>query len=237
VDRAEAARPYEKPFGDRGVPLTRDPFDEAAAVLAGLGPLAFASNQILHLKGACAVGTVLLAQNGRGFVCVRKAQKEAYEFSGLLTLPGGVVRGVECEDSAGPIIKSLADRMDREAGLAFSDLTDLVFAKDIGMPVTAYTVRRRIVRTVILPFSAAVREDFEPRARDASVSECFYRQAPFEWPEFAPANRLLLAAASWKRLDAATRARAAPLLIETIATIDKAAMAVGLPAYVFPGEL
>jgi hypothetical protein len=145
--------------------------------------------------GRVAVGVVLLAESDHRIAVVRKKSVEGYEFSDMLALPGGVVRACSGMSFAEAAEKSVLARATDEAGLSRGNLKDFRVQSASYAPITRYTVKGLEQFAMVFAVDATVLQPTMIGPTRQSISEAFFTGQPFDWKEFAPANRLILAKA------------------------------------------
>jgi ADP-ribose pyrophosphatase YjhB (NUDIX family) len=154
------------------------------------------------------LGVVLLLEQDDAVLLIRKAPKSGYEFSGLLALPGGMVRGKQGDSLAQAVHSSLASRLQAEAGVSLDALQLLPSLVSVPPPISSYTAKGRRRFTAVLGLRAEARGEIRPVAGDRSVDRAELWRPPLPWRQLAPANCLLLATQRWPRLDPAERSLA-----------------------------
>lgn len=141
------------------------------------------------------LGGVVLVQRPSSLeiLCVRKASKPDYEFSGMWSMPGGMIRWQADSRTTFPAccFWSMASRCRMEAGVDIVQESDLSLATDLSA-ISSYTAKgaRRFVR--ILPFQYLGPTPTGVVAGDASVSEVRWWRVEEVLPRMTPANALLL---------------------------------------------
>ncbi len=187
------------------------------------------------------LGAVLMAECADAFAIVRKAPvaNEAYEFAGLLTLPGGMVRFRDWPDGETPFDAekltrySLHMRAKQEAGLDPSETKESLEA-GLGPIVTSYFAKGQQRFTLIIVHKCQVKEMLSVASNDKSVDAATWVSKIDDWKRFAPANRLIVAHLRWSRLDRDEQEQARPS-VETAAKECSAwAQSIGLPIVPVP---
>jgi hypothetical protein len=187
------------------------------------------------------LGAILFAKSPAGFVLVQKAPVSGYEFSGLWSLPGGMVRN-NSEAGTGSVsvnslaLSSLMVRAEREAGLSKELISDLKPCPYIGPVVTSYSAKGETRYTLIATFMVETYDSPSLAVSDHSVSDAKWEQAPIFWDEITPANRLILAHLRWSDLSETERSEAMPSLQQAFHFCSHAAELSGLPAPILPSQ-
>jgi len=201
---------------------------------AWIGDLvASASGIVQRSDGRVAIGAVLLIENAAGeSVVVTKAPKPGYEFSGLDTLPGGMLRST----GAGPIrqdnlrriaFESLSMRASAEAGyLPESALAPIELNPP---PTTSYNVGGARKHVIVLPYAITAPPGFHPVASDRSVTRARWVNPLEVVPNLAPANCLIVCKFIWPRLDAAAREKCRASIKKAFADCKRWAQEAGVP--------
>ena len=186
------------------------------------------------------LGAILFARCANTFVAVRKALVEGttYEFAGMYSLPGGMVRAAASADAdqipAEELVQvSLGERAHREAGLSCNRLSRLR-ASALGPIMTSYAANGRQRFTLVVAFEADVEVDAPLEAADSSVDDAFWAPIPPDWERMAPANRLAVAHIVWKLLDEEGRTAARCPLERALNQCSEWAEAVQVPAAAAP---
>lgn len=134
-----------------------------------------------------AVGAVLVLRNSSNEVAlVRKAAKEAYEFSDLWVFPGGMVRA---SNDAFPdaVESSLRSRVALETGLELHDIQPLPTEE---LSITSYYAKGSQRFVLVLPFTTCAEGPLQPADQSIAASRWF---VPSEIDvAMAPANLLVL---------------------------------------------
>jgi hypothetical protein len=184
------------------------------------------------------LGAILFASRGSAFATVRKAPVEGadYEFAGLCTLPGGMARATP-EDGPSTaqelLVRSLLDRVRREAGLRPELVGDLVPAS-MGPLVTSYTAKERLRFTLVIPHTCIVAVQAELRSDDRSVEAAEWQDLPPDWRSMAPANRVAVAHLVWSTLSVSQFADAQDSVDEGVRQCSAWATSIGLPSVPLP---
>ncbi|WP_375415428.1 hypothetical protein [uncultured Bradyrhizobium sp.] len=181
--------------------------------------------------GRVAIGVVLLVRKNQNIVVVRKETVKNYEFSDMLSLPGGVVRGLAPQSFAASFERSLLARARDEAGLNETDLSDFRTLPVTVTPVSRYTAKGASRLTVLFPVEAKLERPVKPEATRSSVKEVFFAALPLDWKAFAPANRLILAWAFADQISAQERIMHADQLQSALTFCNSAAEDAGLPHF------
>ncbi len=162
------------------------------------------------------LGAVLFARCANKFASVRKASVEGnkYEFSGLYTLPGGMVRSKDQSEAYSLPVhalfhQSLVDRANREAGLVAKQMVDLR-PSYIGPLITRYTAKGRQRFTLVVPYICTVEEGTRLNSSDRSVDRCLWMSLPPYWNKMAPANCVALGHLVWNEISDQERVIARP---------------------------
>jgi hypothetical protein len=199
------------------------------------GDLKHGEDGIWTIKdGRCAVGIVLLTRYRDKVVLVRKAQVTGYEFSGRLTLPGGIVRGPAGATFDDCAENSIALRASRECGVDPDLLEDLRLDETGNPPVTSYTAKGSRRYTLVLAAHVTLRDAFAPKSNDQTVSEAFLTDMPLSWEEFAPANRLILAKTLSNDISEKEKAACTGQIDQALSFCNDAAATLGLPLFEHP---
>jgi hypothetical protein len=179
--------------------------------------------------GRVAIGIVLLAERKGLIAVVRKDAVTDYEFSDMLALPGGVVRGGTGLSFAQSVEASLLSRAADEAGLNVDNLTDIRVLSPDYVPVSRYTVKGSEQFALVFAARATVTKPviLEPKRR--SIREAFFATLPLDWKEIAPANRLILANAYASRIPAEQKIAHLAEINRALAFCNAAAQERGLP--------
>lgn len=176
-----------------------------------------------------AIGIVLLATWKDQITVVRKESVKGYEFSELLALPGGIIRGHDASSFVECLEQTVLLRAEDEAGLKAEDLSDLEVLAPNSVPVTRYTAKGAERFTAVLAARASLTKEVQLSSRRRSIHETFFASLPLDWKAFAPANRLILAAALVDRVGAEERAQNERVIDDAWAFCNGAAEAAGLP--------
>ena len=203
---------------------------------SGLSDLHLSDQGIWSIqKGACAIGIVLLAVSRGRVVAIRKAAVSGYEFSNLLALPGGVVRGTANQQFDDCVGQTLWARARDEAGLSPADLHDVAAIHGFA-PVTRYTVKGVERFSIVFGVRAALASTVNLVATRRSVSETFLASRPLAWASYAPANRLLIAHALSDEVPESEKSASHGAISEALSFCNAAAATIGLPAVPDPWE-
>lgn len=187
------------------------------------------------------LGAVLMAECAGGFAVVRKAPvtNEAYEFAGLMTLPGGMVRLANWPDGetpfdAGKLTRySLHARAKLEAGLDPSETKESVEA-ELGPIVTSYLAKGQQRFTLIVVYTCEVKAMASLAPNDHSVDEAIWVSKIDDWTRFAPANRLIVAHLRWSGLDSDEQEQARAAVESAAEECSAWARRIGLPTVPVP---
>lgn len=205
---------------------------EVIKYLSGVGPPSPNEANIWSIRdGRVAIGVVLLVRKDRSVVVVRKRAIKHYEFSDMLSLPGGVVRGNVTDSFATSFERSLMERARDEAGFGEDDLADFKAYPAEVAPVSRYTAKGASRLTVLFPVEARLERPIKPQATRSSVSDAFFAKLPLNWKEFAPANRLILAWALADEVSADDRKIHADEIQSALTFCNSAAEDAGLPLF------
>jgi 8-oxo-dGTP pyrophosphatase MutT (NUDIX family) len=192
-----------------------------------------ASGVVQRSDGRVAIGAVLLIENAAGeIVFVRKAPKPGYEFSGLDTLPGGMLRsaggGPISPDDLGRIaFESLSMRVSAEAGYLPESAPAVIELNP--PPTTSYNVGGDRKYVVVLPYATAAPQGFRPVASDRSVTTARWVNPLEVIPNLAPANCIIVCKFIWPRLDAALREKCRASIGNAAADCKRWAQEAGVP--------
>jgi hypothetical protein len=181
-----------------------------------------------------AIGAVLLADWSDRIAVVRKESVQGYEFSDMLALPGGLVRGDDGSQFEQCFEQSITLRADEEAGLKKEHLADLRLATPNFVPVTRYTAKGGERFTAVLAVRASVTKAVTLLSARKSIREAFLAALPLDWKSFAPANRLILARTLAPRLGAEERTANKGVIDEALGFCNAAAGAASLPQVPHP---
>lgn len=184
--------------------------------------------------GKVAIGVVLLADWSDQIAVVRKESVPGYEFSEMLALPGGLVRGDDAIPFDQCFEQTVILRADDEAGLKREHLAGLQLATPDFVPVTRYTVKGRERFTAVFTVRASVEKAVRLESARKSIREAFFVTLPLQWKSFAPANRLILARVLAPGLGAEERAANKHAIDEALGLCNGAAEAAGLPRLPHP---
>ncbi len=144
-------------------------------------------------KTSCKVGVVLVLRCGQSVTLIQKQVKKGYEFSNMLSLPGGMVRPALDEKFEDSILSSLAQRAKSETGVDFGYLKDICIQKNAPLPVTSYTVKEKTKYTVIIPISANISKRIELSSVDTSVKNPrWHKIDTILWDKLSPASFVIL---------------------------------------------
>ena len=187
------------------------------------------------------LGAVAMAHKDAAFAVVRKApvEAEAYEFEGLYSLPGGMVRIRDLpEDAMDPgiehlALRSLASRARREAGLELASDCKMIDG-ELGPVVTRYTAKGRQRFTLVIACTTQVQGHPMLKAGDRSVDHAGWMTVPIDWPRLAPANCLIIAHSLWSGLEEDERGRAREPVQAAAALCSSWARSLALPAVPVP---
>lgn len=139
------------------------------------------------------LGVVALIQRDDGFVrFIKKAPRPDYEFSGLWTLPGGMVRSSTNQSWSKALSDSLHRRVLLESGLELNSERNLEAIRVNPPPVTTYHAKGILRHTLVLPFTMTPDNLRFVDVNDPSVSDSRWLMPTdvLEW--LAPANRLIV---------------------------------------------
>lgn len=147
------------------------------------------------------LGAICILRTGKGkHLLVRKAHRveEEYEFSGLWSFPGGMVRDVNkgaettgASLSFADVKRSLRKRILAETGLPADGITDLQVNPDSSPLVSSYTAKGQRRYTLIVPFLAKILGDPILSSDEPSVSEVKIESLEKALPSMSPANSIL----------------------------------------------
>ncbi len=125
------------------------------------------------------LGAVCIIKGGEeSYIAVQKAIRtdEAYEFSGLWSFPGGMVRCHESINSSSgrslkvsDVLTSLALRIAAEAGIDRGALQEFELFSELKPLVSSYTAKGEKRYTLIIPFRAELSDSISPMTSDASI--------------------------------------------------------------------
>ena len=170
------------------------------------------------------------------FITVRKAPvaNEVYEFAGLLTLPGGMVRVRDWPKDETPFDPekltrySLHTRAKVEAGLGASETKESLEA-GLGPIVTSYTAKGQQRVTLIVAYRCQVKGMVSVAPNDKSVDAATWLSKIDDWERFAPGNRLIIAHLRWSRLDTDMQEQARAPVEAAAEQCSALAQTMGLP--------
>lgn len=186
------------------------------------------------------LGTVLMAVADGDFVTIRKADAEngRYEFGGMLTLPGGMVRSSDRDDArdlsiAGLAQSSLRNRAENEAGIDIPPTQTVEFAA-LGPIVSSYTAKGQTRYTLIAAQTTSFEQKFALGSGDHTAGEARWTCDQLDWSRLAPANCTVIAHLCWSKLDDALREVAVPYVKEAVSKCAEWAKDIDLPGPVVP---
>jgi hypothetical protein len=145
------------------------------------------------------------------FLAIEKAQKPGYEFSHMMALPGGMCRGSNRDEVSQITIdeevrNSVTRRVRAETTLDLKSdsLTPMPISE---LPITSYTVKGEKKFVVIFPWIATIDSELtQVESEDHSVDRAIWQSVlNIPWERVSPANRLIIAAASWRYLNESQR--------------------------------
>lgn len=181
------------------------------------------------------IGAVLVILRRSPFevLVVQKADVDDYEFSGMWSMPGGMVRcSWDSTLNIDPLIMledSLAKRVHVECGLEGVTGVQLSPIEILPPPVTCYTVKGTLRHTLVLPFLFTGPEPANFVAGDRSVRNPQWMCVVDALRVTAPANRLVLATLVWRYLTESERSRVTSNVDSAKQLCDLWAGEVGLP--------
>ena len=145
-------------------------------------------------KSKANAGVVALFRSIDKFVGVQKAKRTGYEFSNLVSLPGGMISCSGNQEFEFDLQQSLSLRTSAEAGLASSQMKELSFPAHQKPVITSYFAKGETRYTVILFATAEISDNsFKPRSSDSSVSSAGWQNcASPDWEKFTPGNLLII---------------------------------------------
>jgi hypothetical protein len=189
-------------------------------------------------SGDCAIGAVLLAQRDRQLIVVRKATVKGYEFSSMHSLPGGLVRNGDPHSFPNSLKLSVLERAAKESGLDTEVIGSLSLDDPAYSPVTEYTVKGDLKRTLVLTVRAHLIGDFMPRSIDRSIDDARFMEISKEtdWFAISPANRLIVARAFSTVLSAAEKLASKPAIDIALEKCNAAARTLDLPQLDHPWD-
>lgn len=165
------------------------------------------------------VGAVLIiARTGtRELLMVRKSARPGFEGNDQWAFPGGMVRPRAPHTRLREwILSSLCERVAAEIQLSVS-ICDAMHLLPVTPPiVAAYTVKGQRRRTVLVPFTLTLQQDFQPRTQDPTVYDPGWCDPHTIWRDITPTNRLLAAYVLWPRLTPAERCAARPSVTDAL---------------------
>lgn len=206
--------------------------DPGAAWMQGVQVVA---GRPLTNRDGVGIGAVLvvLKRTPLEILVVQKAEVDGYEFGGMWSMPGGMVR---CDEDLGldasPLMlleRSLARRARLECGVTGVRAGYLSPVRVLPPPVTRYTAKGRIRHTSVLPFLFSGSPPTDLVANDPSVRNSRWMGVVDALQVTTPANRLVLAKVVWPLLAARERDVAAEAVDAARRTCDAWADEVGLP--------
>lgn len=181
------------------------------------------------------LGSVLLARRNGDVALIQKAASgtDAYEFTDLWALPGGMIRAHEGDSSGADIPqltrRSLQRRVALEAGIG-PDISDaMTLVATLGPIVTSYTAKGRQRYTLMVVHSCQCPPGHQLVSGDRSVQAARWAERP-DWARLAPANCLILGHLLWGDLTEQARAEARPSLEAAAAACGQWAADVGVQA-------
>ena len=190
--------------------------------------------EIIHARdGRYGIGAILCMFVGgtSEILLVRKAARVDYEFSGLWTCPGGMVRAAQDSTSLEACIRnSLSLRVRMETGIVVepNDCEPLsCFDKPL---VSSYHAKGRRRYTVVLPYKVVLESPLSVSPEDSSICDAKWVEPPFCWNEIAPVNRVLLARIYWSKMCESDKDPARKALYSAIEDLRVWASCVGLSA-------
>ena len=145
-------------------------------------------------KSKANAGVVALLRSIDKFVGVQKAKRKGYEFSNLVSLPGGMISCSGNQEFEFDLQQSLFRRTSAEAGLASSQMKELSLPADQKPIVTSYFAKGQQRFTVLFHAVSTITDtSFKPRSSDSSVSSAGWQNcASPDWEKFTPGNLLII---------------------------------------------
>lgn len=187
--------------------------DPDAAWMQGLQ--AAPGHPLTNARGV-GIGAVLavLRPNPLEVLVVQKADVDGFEFSGMWSMPGGMVRCSESSaENPDPLLllaNSLSKRVQLECGISGVTAAQLSPVVILPPPVTRYTAKGMLRHTVVLPFLFTGPEPLHLVASDRSVRNPQWMKVDEALRATAPANRLILASLVWPSLTKPERNQLTP---------------------------
>lgn len=209
---------------------------------------AFLSGCRLQLDGFVAaqensswrLGGVLLVRSGTRMAVVRKAAADGgrYEFSGMRSFPGGMVRSANLPVTDGADVERLLfaairNRTLRETSLELSDKASFGICP-FGPVVTSYFAKGEQRYTVVVAASCDVATEEPLHADDPSVDSADWTDVVPKLSSFAPANCVVAAHLLWDRLGDEERALMTPVIQAAVDHCGRWAREIAFPAVVPP---
>ncbi|WP_265593054.1 NUDIX domain-containing protein [Verrucomicrobium sp. BvORR034] len=156
--------------------------------------LEICSNQgsFLQIAGSeVGIGAVLYARCGEQVLFVQKAEKQGYEFSNMLALPGGMVRIVPGQTiSDETILDALCDRVSQETGF----MPNKSRCRPFPVPgcISRYTAKNVLRYAFVIPYLIDVDETTEVSPGHASVSTAKWMDPTAALSSCAPVNCVIV---------------------------------------------
>ncbi len=186
------------------------------------------------------LGGVLLVRSGARMAVVRKAVAGGgrYEFAGMTSFPGGMVRSTLRSVSDGVdadrlLFASIRNRTLQETSLKLPSDASIEICP-LGPVVTSYFAKGEQRYTAVVAAVCDVVMDEPLHAADPSVDSASWTDVVPELGSFAPANCVVAAHLVWDRLGDEERASTTPVIRAAVDRCGRWARKIGFPAVVPP---
>lgn len=185
------------------------------------------------------LGCVIFIQSGQRFVSLTKAVASGgfYEFAGLRSLPGGMIRMQHGSasivgDIPALLTASMSVRILLETSLALHSAVTLR-PTGLGPVVTSYFANGKRRHTLVVAARCELPTEVSVASNDRSVMDAGWSDKP-DLAGFAPANRLLLSHLLWSMYGEEEKVAAVTSIEAAVQQCSAWAAEAGLPRAVPP---